>query len=52
MPRDLDVVAGLEARRLERAITPMRAQAVLDVRERLLVLEVVARDQPLDRVAA
>ena len=29
----------------------MRAQAVLDVRERLLVLEVVAGDQPVDRLA-
>ena len=46
---DLDVVARLEARRLERADHAHAAQAVLDVRQRLLVLEVVARDQALDR---
>ena len=34
-----------------RAITPMRAQPVLDVGQRLLVLEVVAGDQALDRLA-
>ena len=45
---DLDVVAGLEARRLERADHAHAAQAPLDVGERLLVVEVVAREQPLD----
>ena len=35
-----------------RVITPMRAQAPLDVGQRLLVVEVVARDQALDRLAA
>ena len=48
---DLDVVAGLEPARLERGDHAHPAQAVLDVRERLVVLEVVAGDQPVDRVA-
>ena len=50
--RDLDVVAGLEARGLERADHAHRAQALLDVGERLVVVEVVAREQPLDALAA
>ena len=46
---DLDVVTRLEAGRLERVDHAHAAQAVLDVRQRLLVLEVVAGDQALDR---
>src|SRR6478736_6589406 len=48
---DLDVVAGGEARALERADHAQPVQAPLDVGERLLVLEVVAGDQAIDDVA-
>src|SRR4051812_1819011 len=44
---DLHVVARLEARRLERADHADRAQPLLDVGERLVVVDVVAREQPL-----
>src|SRR5689334_24136020 len=44
---DLDVVAGLEARALERADHAHPVQPALDVRLRLLVLEVPAHEQPL-----
>src|SRR3954454_4158792 len=47
-PGDLDVVARLEALGLQRADDAHAVQARLDVHERLLVLEVVARDEPLD----
>src|SRR5438270_2728466 len=47
-PADLHVVARLEARRLERPDDAQPAQPVLHVFERLVVLGVVARDQPLD----
>ena len=50
-PADLDVVARLEPGRLERPDHADRAQALLDVAQRLLVLEVVAGDQPLDPAA-
>src|SRR4051794_41273625 len=49
--RDLDVVAGGEPGSLERADDAEAVQAALDVRERLLVLEVVAGDQAVDDVA-
>ena len=49
MPRDLDVVARLEARGLERADHAHAPQAPLDVDQRVLVVEVVAGDQPVDR---
>ena len=49
---DLDVVARLEPCALERGDHAHPAQAALDVGQRLLVLEVVARDQALDGVAA
>ena len=48
---DLDVVAGLEARAFERADHAHPPQPRLDQRLRLLVLEVPAGDQPLDRLA-
>ena len=48
-PAELDVVAGLEPARLERRDHAHPAQPVLDVGERLVVLQVVARDQPVDR---
>ena len=51
-PGDLDVVAGLEALRLERADHADPPQPALEVRERVLVVEVVAGDQPLDPGAA
>src|SRR5947208_1136349 len=50
--RDLDVLAGLETRRLEGADHSEGAEPVLDVAQRLLVLDVVARDQALDPAAA
>ena len=50
-PADLDVVAGLETGRLERIDHAERAQALLDVAKRLLVVEVVAGDQALDALA-
>src|ERR671928_94463 len=43
---DLDVVARLEPGRLERAHDAHPVQAPLDVRQRLLVVEVVAGEQP------
>src|SRR5918998_3381573 len=46
--RDLHVVARLEARGLERLDHAERAEALLHVAERLVVLHVVAGDQPLD----
>src|ERR1044072_6979439 len=49
--RDLDVVARLEARGLQRADDAHPAQAPLDVREGLVVVEVVACEQPHDAVA-
>src|SRR5215218_9980282 len=48
---DLDVVAGLEAGGLQRADDAHPVQAVLDVGERLVVLEVVAGEQALDGLA-
>ena len=50
-PAELDVVAGLEPARLERRDHAHAAQPVLDERERLVVLHVVAGDQPVDRLA-
>src|SRR4051794_3533946 len=50
-PRDLDVVAGLESFSLERGDDAHPAQPVLDVGERLVVLEVVTGDQAIDRLA-
>src|SRR3954463_14977773 len=50
-PRDLDVVAGLESLLLERGDHSHPPQPVLDVGERLVVLEVMAGDQALDGVA-
>ena len=47
-PADLDVVAGLEARVLQSADHADSAQPSLQVGERILVIEVVARQQPLD----
>src|SRR4051794_26283138 len=47
-PRDLDVIPGLEAVRLEGADDAKGAQPLLDVAQRLLVLDVVPLDQPLD----
>jgi hypothetical protein len=49
--RDLDVVAGFESLGLERADDAHPLQAVLDVGQRLVVLEVVAGQQALDVVA-
>src|SRR4051812_31594271 len=48
---DLDVVAGLEPRPLERPDHAHPPQAVLDERLRLLVLEVPAGDQPVHGLA-
>src|SRR3954468_20974792 len=50
-PRDLDVVAGLESLLPERGDHAHAPEPVLDVGERLLVLEVVAGDQALHGVA-
>src|SRR5215212_9322822 len=50
-PRDLYVVAGLESLLLERGDHAHPPQPVLDVGERLVVLEVVTGDQALDGVA-
>src|SRR4051794_32648186 len=47
-PGDLHVVAGLEARGLQLADHADRAQALLDVGERLVVVDVVASEEPLD----
>src|SRR5947209_18224490 len=47
-PRDLYVVARLEALVLERADHADPTQASLQVRQRVVVVEVVARDQALD----
>src|SRR5215217_5181614 len=47
----LDVVAGFEPARLERSDHSHPTQTLLDMRERLLVLHVVAGDQPVDRLA-
>src|SRR3954452_977863 len=49
---DLDVVARLEACPLERGDDAHAVQAALDVRLGLLVLEVPAQEEALDRVAA
>jgi hypothetical protein len=46
---DLDVVAGLEARRLERADHAHAVQATLDVGHRLVVVDVEARQQAFYR---
>src|SRR5215213_5693164 len=48
---DLHVVAGLEARGLERLDHAERTQALFDVAERLLVVHVVAGDQALHALA-
>src|SRR4051794_34045018 len=48
---ELDVVTRFEPLRLERGDHAHPAQAVLHVRERLVVLEVVAGDQAVDGVA-
>src|SRR5262245_13449581 len=48
---DLDLVAGLEARALERGDHAHPMQAALDVRLGLLVLEVPAQEQALDGLA-
>src|SRR4051812_33872013 len=45
---DLHVVARLEPGLLERADHPDALERPLHVRERLVVLQVVARDQPVD----
>src|SRR4051794_27204469 len=45
---DLDVVARLEPRRRERPDHADRTQPLLDVGERLVVVDVVAGEQPLD----
>src|SRR5215211_5944845 len=50
-PGDLHVVARLEARGLERLDHAERAQPLLHVAERLVVVDVVTRDQPLDPLA-
>ena len=50
-PADLDVVAGLEPLALERREDAHPLQAPLDVRLRLLVLHVVAGDEPVDGLA-
>src|ERR1700738_5162647 len=47
-PRDLDIVAGLKPLGLERPDHADPAQPPLEVSERILVVEVVTRDQPLD----
>ena len=47
-PGDLDVVARLEALGLERPDHPDPAQAPLEVGQRVVVVEVVARHEPLD----
>ena len=49
---DLDVVARLKALILERADHADTAQPPLEVRQRVLVLEVIARDEPFDAPAA
>src|SRR3954464_7963720 len=49
--RDLDVVARLEAGGLERPHHAHPPQAPLDVDQRVLVVEVVPRDQAVDGVA-
>src|SRR3954452_22647964 len=49
--RDLDVVARLEARGLERTHHAHAPQAPFDVDQRVLVVEVVTRDQAVHRVA-
>ena len=46
--RDLDLVAGLESLGLERADHADPPQPALEVGQRVLVVEVVAGDQPLD----
>ena len=46
--RDLDVVPGLEPLGLERVDHADPAQAALEVRQRIFVVEVVAGNQPLD----
>src|SRR5262245_55088664 len=48
---DLDFVAGLESCTLERLDHAHPVQPPLDERLRLLVFHVMARDQPLDRLA-
>src|SRR3954452_7013348 len=48
---DPDVVACLEARPLQGGDDPHAVQAALDVSLRLLVLEVPAQEQALDRIA-
>src|SRR3954468_3368754 len=49
--RDLDVVPRLEAGGLQRPHHAHAPQAALDVDQRVLVVEVVARDQAVDGVA-
>src|ERR1700753_1682779 len=48
---DLDLVAGLEPLGLERAQHPDALEPPLEVRQRLLVVEVVTGQQPLDPLA-
>src|SRR3954453_12632862 len=50
--RDLDVVTGLEAGRLEPPDHTERAQPLLDVGERLRVADVVALEKSLDAPTA
>src|SRR5947209_18060192 len=50
--RDLDIVSGLKPLRLERGDDADPAQPALQVSERVLVVQVVPRDQPLDASAA
>src|ERR1700722_12132204 len=49
--RDLDIIAGLEAGRLERTDHTEPTQAALEVLQGVLVVEVVARDQLVDALA-
>ena len=46
--RDLDVIPGFEPFRLERADHADPAQPAFKVSERVLVVEVIASNQPLD----
>src|SRR5579875_3776343 len=50
-PGDLDLVPGAEALGLQLAEHPDPLQAPLEVREGLLVVEVIAGEQPLDPLA-
>src|SRR5579875_1875701 len=50
-PGDLHLVAGLEALRLQRPQHADPLQPPLQMGERLLVVQVIAREQPLDALA-